>query len=278
MHLGCFAQCEVESELPQGFYLLTPDGERVLLPGSKAPAGLRLGQEVRVFLYLDSEDRPIATTQVPLAQTGEFAVLEVKEVNDYGAFLDWGIDKDLLLPYRHQLGELRPGDLCVVYVMEDGASGRIVATEKLRPFFDRETSVLRPGEKVELIAYDFQDDYIDCVIDKRYTGRLYGDPERTGLHIGDRREGYIQNVREDEKVDVSLSPVGYRATMSEADRVLRYLEEKGGFSPLGDHSDPAAIQEAFGMSKKAFKKILGGLYREGKVELQPDGTRLKKRS
>lgn len=275
MYLGIYNDCVVESRLPQGFYLVPQTGGRVLLPTSKAPIGLQLGDAIRAFIYLDSEDRPVATTQTPLAQVGEYAVLTVKEVNDFGAFLDWGIDKDLMLPYRNQLGEVRPGDPCVVFVLEDGTSGRIVATEKLRPFFDRETSVLSPGMKVDLVAYDFQDEWIDFVVNRQFTGRMYCSPDESNLHIGDQRTGYIQNVREDGKVDVSLSPVGYRAVMATADTILQQLRAQGGFLPLGDHSDPREIQAQLGISKKAFKKIIGGLFRQGLIELQPDGIRLR---
>lgn len=276
MLIGSMNHCRAEERLPQGVYLRTEDGGRVLLPNSKVPATLQPGQDIEVFLYLDSEDRPVATTQKPLAVVGEFAVLEVLEVNQIGAFLDWGIDKDLLLPYRHQLGELRRGDRCVVYVLFDEASGRIVATEKLRPFFDRDTQDLVPGQKVELAAYHFQEEGVDCVVDRRFTGRLHGDPARFKLYIGDERTGYIQNIREDGKIDLSLSPIGYRAVMATADDLLAKLRDADGFLPLGDHSDPAEIQARLGLSKKAFKKLVGGLYREGLVELSPDGIRLCK--
>lgn len=274
MRVGQYNECTVESRLPQGFYLLPETGGRVLLPTSKAPIDLKEHDAIRVFVYLDSEDRPVATTQQPLAIVGEFAVLTVKDVNDFGAFLDWGIDKDLLLPYRNQLGELRPGDPCVVHVLEDSASGRIVATEKLRPFFDRDTTPLHPSMKVDLVAYDFQEEWIDFIVNMQFTGRLHGDPARTNLHIGDCRTGYIQNVREDGRLDLSLSPVGYRAVMDTAETLLKHLRAEGGFLPLGDHSAPEEIQAALGISKKAFKKLIGGLFRQGIIEIQGDGIKL----
>ena len=275
MQIGQYNDCVVESLMPQGFYLLPTDGGRVLLPTSKAPIGLKPQDSIRGFVYLDSEDRPVATTQNPHAMVGDFAVLEVKEVNDFGAFLDWGIDKDLLLPYRNQLGEVRPGDRCVVYVLEDSVSGRIVATEKTRPFIDYDTSALHPGMKVDLIAYDFHPEWIDFLVNKQYTGRLHGDPSLRHLHIGDSIVGYIQNIREDAKVDISLNPVGYRAVMDTADSFLSYLKQEGGFVRLGDHSDPAEIQATLGISKKAFKKLIGGLFRQGIIELSDQGIRLK---
>src|SRR5574344_1741477 len=137
MLIGQYNLTRVQEEMPQGFYLETEDGDRVLLPGSKAPKDLHEGDELTVFIYIDNEGRPVATLQKPLATVGTFAVLEVKDVNETGAFLDWGLDKDMMLPFKQQLGELRVGDKCVVFILEDRLSGRIVATEKLKSFIDR---------------------------------------------------------------------------------------------------------------------------------------------
>lgn len=275
MHIGHFEYARVESQKPQGFYLEVESGGRVLLPTSKAPQDLQEGDELEVFIYVDNDGRPIATTQKPYATVGEFAVLEVKDVNDIGAFLDWGLDKDLLLPYKQQLGTLRPGDRCVVFILEDERTARIVATEKIKSFIDRDTRDLYISQKVDLAVYDVAPDFVDFLINYRYSGRLHLDPTNTDtFEIGDVGEGYIQNIREDGRISLSLKPIGYHATMDNAKAVMQKLEEAGGSLPFSDNSTPEEIQQEFGVSKKAFKKIIGGLFRQGRILIGDNGIRL----
>lgn len=275
MHIGQFEFARVEDIKPQGFYLEVESGGRVLLPGSKAPRDLQMGDELEVFIYVDNEGRPIATTQKPYATVGEFAVLEVKDVNDVGAFLDWGLDKDLFLPYKQQLGKLLPGDRCVVYIVEDERTARIVATEKIKAFIDRDPSALHISQKVDLAVYDVADDHVDFLVNYRYLGRLHLDASITDtFEIGDCGEGYIQNITEDGHISLSLKPVGYHATMDAADDVLQKIKDAGGFLPYSDSSSPEEIQQEFNLSKKAFKKIIGGLFRQGRIFIGNDGIRL----
>ena len=195
MHIGHFEYARVEDVKPQGFYLEVESGGRVLLPGSKAPEGLQEGDELEVFIYVDNEGRPIATIQKPYATVGDFAVLEVKDVNEVGAFLDWGLDKDLFLPYKQQLGKLLPGDRCVVYILEDERTARIVATEKIKAFIDRDTRDLHISQKVDLAVYDVAEDYVDFLVNYRYTGRLHLNSFiQDTFEIGDCGVGYIQNI------------------------------------------------------------------------------------
>ena len=275
MHIGQFEYARVEEIKPQGFYLEVESGGRVLLPGSKAPNDLCEGDELEVFIYVDNEGRPIATTQKPYATVGEFAVLEVKDVNDIGAFLDWGLDKYLFLPYKQQLGVLEPGDRCVVYILEDERTARIVATEKIKAFIDRNTRDLHISQKVDLVVYDVAEDYVDFLVNYRYSGRLHLDSTITDtFEIGDCGEGYIQNIREDGRISLSLKPVGYHATMDAADGIMKKLEAAGGRLPFSDSSSPEEIQQEFGLSKKAFKKVIGGLFRQGRILILNDGIRL----
>ena len=275
MHIGHFEYARVEDVKPQGFYLEVESGGRVLLPGSKAPEGLQEGDELEVFIYVDNEGRPIATIQKPYATVGEFAVLEVKDVNEVGAFLDWGLDKDLFLPYKQQLGKLLPGDRCVVYILEDERTARIVVTEKSKAFIDRDTRDLHISQKVDLAVYDVAEDYIDFLVNYRYTGRLHLNSFiQDTFEIGDCGVGYIQNIREDGGLSISLKPVGYHATMDAADDIIQKLEEAGGSLPYSDNSSPEEIQQEFGVSKKAFKKIIGGLFRQGRIFIGNDGIRL----
>lgn len=276
MEIGKINRARVDAIMPQGFYLKLETGGRILLPGNKNQFTLEEGEIIDVFVYMDSEDRPIATLDKPLAQVGEFAVLTVKEVNRIGAFLDWGLNKDLLLPYKQQLGELQRGDKCVVYVLLDEKSGRLVATEKIKSFLDTDTSELHIGERVELAAYEVTPDYVDFLVNYRYTGRLMVTRGMERIYIGDTMTGYIQRFTSDGKITLNLSPVGYKGIMNSESpaAILQKLEEAGGSLPYGDHSDPEIIRQEFGVSKKTFKKILGTLFREGKIILDDDGFRL----
>jgi predicted RNA-binding protein (virulence factor B family) len=276
MEIGKINRARVDAIMPQGFYLELETGGRILLPGNKNQFTLEEGEIIDVFVYMDSEDRPIATLDKPLAQVGEFAVLTVKEVNRIGAFLDWGLNKDLLLPYKQQLGELQRGDKCVVYVLLDEKSGRLVATEKIKSFLDTDTSELHIGERVELAAYEVTPDYVDFLVNYRYTGRLMVTRGMERIYIGDTMTGYIQRFTSDGKITLNLSPVGYKGIMNSESpaAILQKLEEAGGSLPYGDHSDPEIIRQEFGVSKKTFKKILGTLFREGKIILDDDGFRL----
>ncbi|MDR2581941.1 MAG: hypothetical protein LBC75_00490 [Fibromonadaceae bacterium] len=280
MFLGNYNDCTVLEELPQGFYVETQDGkDRVLLPKTKAPKNLNIGDSINLFIYLDNEARPVATTQKAKACVDEFAVLRVKDVNDVGAFLDWGLDKDLILPFNNQLGELEKNDTCVVRIFIDEKSGRISSTEKLRRYFDRDISELKEGMEVSLIAYDFQEErHIDFVINKRWTGRLYCNPVSTGLHIGDFCTGYIHSLREEDSlIALSLSPIGFDALVDKhKEALLKALKDNNGFLPFSDDSSPEEIRKNFGMSKKGFKKLAGKLWKQGVVELSPKGIKLVK--
>ena len=276
MELGKYNKARVESIMPQGYYLELETGGRVLLPGNQNKFQLELGEIVDVFVYMDSEDRPIATFDKPYAQAGEFAVLTVKEVNRFGAFLDWGINKDLMLPFKQQLGELQRGDKCVVYVLEDEKSGRLVATEKIKSFLDLNTEDLHIGERVQLAAYEVTPDYVDFLVNYRYTDRLMVQPGTPRIYIGDTMTGYIQRFTSDGKITLNLTPVGYKGIMNSESpaAIMEKLEAAGGFLPYGDHTDPETIRQEFGMSKKTFKKILGTLFKEGKIQLGDDGFRV----
>ena len=275
MEIGKINRARVDAIMPQGYYLELESGGRILLPGNKNQFTLEEGEIIDVFVYMDSEDRPIATLDKPFAQVGEFAVLTVKDVNRVGAFLDWGMNKDLFLPFKQQLGELRRGDKCVVYILEDEKSGRIVATEKIKSFLDTDTSVLHVGQKVQLAAYEVARDHVDFLVDYRYTGRLLTTPGMERIYIGDTMTGYIQRFTADGKITLNLTPVGYKGIMNSDSpaAILEKLEEAGGYLPYGDHSDPEVIRQEFGLSKKTFKKILGTLFREGKIILENDGFR-----
>lgn len=276
MDLGRYNRARVEEITPQGYYLELESGDRVLLPGNREKFTLEEGEILDVFVYTDSEDRPIATLEKPYAQVGEFAVLDVKDVNRFGAFLDWGLNKDLFLPFKQQLGELQRGDRCVVFILVDDKSNRIVATEKIKSFLDPDTSELHVGQRVQLAAYEVTKDHVDFLVDYRYTGCLMLTPGMERIYIGDTMPGFIQRFTADGKITLNLSPIGYKGLMKSDSpaAILRKLEEAGGSLPYGDHTDPEVIRQEFGMSKKTFKKLLGTLFRDGKIYISEDGISL----
>jgi len=275
MELGKYNRCQVVREIAYGAVLQCSSGKEVLLPRKYVPAGVRVGSVLTVFIYLDSEDRPVATTQEPLAQVDEFASLQVKEVNRTAAFLDWGLDKDLMLPFREQMFELRPGSWCVVRIYLDQASNRLVATQRLRPWLDSDVSFLRPGDECEAKFYEKHEHGLLAVIDGRWSGLLFQDDTPRGLGIGSVGRAWVKAVSPEGKIRISMTCVGYKAVMEEAQVVIDRLEAAGGSLPYNDFSDPKDILREFGLSKKAFKKIIGGLFKAGQIVISADGIRLK---
>ncbi len=260
-----------------GAFLDSADGD-VLLPGRYVPTEPepKTGDVLRVFVYRDTEDRLVATTERPLAKVDEFAALTVREVNAAGAWLDWGLDaKDLLLPWRQQRREVRPGEKIVVFVYLDDVSDRLVATAKFSRFLDPDTSSLEAGQGVGLLVANETDLGFSVIIEQRWSGVLYRNEVFQPLKVGDQVAGFIKRVRPDGKVDVALQASGYEEAVADATAtLLDALRAAGGRLPLSDSSDPAEIHRVLRMSKKTFKKALGQLYRAGVVTLDPAFTTL----
>lgn len=276
MNIGEYQTLKVARDTPHGLFLT--DGESdVLLPGNQCPPNLQPGDEIEVFLYTDSEDRPIATTRRPLAVAGEFAYLKVVAVAAGGAFFDWGLDKDLFCPRSQQRYPLREGHKALVRVYLDQASKRVVCTTKIERFLQNEGTGLSPGQKVGILVSDVAEDAVRAIVDGRYKGTLFPDELHEELRVGDRREAYVKAIREsDQRIALSLRPQGFAGALAERERVLGALREAGGTLRVSDRSSPAEIQRMFGMSKGAFKKLIGALYREKLIELSDDAIRLAK--
>ncbi len=257
---------------PQGVYLDGgPHGE-ILLPKALLPDWADTGDVVDVFVYRDSEDRPIATTRTPKATVGQFACLEVVEAHPtMGAFLDWGLEKDLLLPFREQKRPLRPGSKVVAYVMIDAQTDRIVASARINRHFDTTAPNYEPGEAVDLLVVKETPMGYRAIIENTHTGLLYKSELSAPLEYGERFEGFIKDVRPDGKIDLRRDAAGYRRVMPLAEEIFDELLEKGGFLPFNDKSAPDAIRDAFGVSKKAFKQALGSLYKQRCIVFDGDG-------
>ncbi|WP_129125479.1 CvfB family protein [Geomonas oryzae] len=273
LEIGKYNRLEVKKLSAIGAYLDSELGE-ILLPTKYMPPGLHHGEHLKVFVYLDSEDRLIATTLEPKAQVGEFALLEVKDVSRVGAFLEWGLEKDLLVPFREQPRPMQKGERYMVRVYLD-PSGRIAASARLAKFLEKSPAGLKEGQEVELTLYEFGDLGAKVIIDGRYDGLLFRSELFGSYQVGDTLPGYIGKIRNDGKIDVTLRKSGKQDAAGGRETLLRILSERGGFLPVGDKSPPELIAEMFRMSKKSFKTLIGNLYKEGVIEITKDGIRLR---
>ena len=273
--IGKYNKLKVLRETGSGYFL---DGEElgdILLPGKYAPSGMHAEDEVEVFLYFDSEDRIIATTDDPYCEVGEFALLEVVDVNETGAFLNWGLQKDLLVPFREQKVKMEPGSWHIVYVYIDDKTNRIAASAKVDKFLGKETVSFQPGEEVELFIYGPCPLGFNAIINQSHWGMLYASEVFQPLNRGENITGYISKIREDRKIDVSLYPAGFKKAATSSELIVEFLKRNDGFMKLTDKSPAEDIYETFGISKKNFKMALGSLYKERIVEIRPDGVKLK---
>lgn len=273
-YLGHFNRLQVNKIAEHGVYLDAAWMGNVLLPNRYVPEGCREGDKLGVFIYLDSEDRFIATTQRPKAQVGEVASLKVQEVNKVGAFLDWGLPKDLLVPFNQQQKTMEVGRSYVVYVYVDEETNRIAASSKLNKFIEKNPEGYTQGQAVDLVITEKTDLGYAAVIDHQYWGLLFYSDVVKPLKAGQRIKGYIKRIRPDGKVDLSLQAPGFAKVEDLSVRVLRELNEQGGFLALSDKSPPELIYERFGVSKKAFKMTIGNLYKKRMITLEDGGIRL----
>ena len=269
---GKYNQLEVKSKASVGIFL-TDGIEDILLPQRYAPSGLHEGDTLEVFVYLDNENRPIATTEKPFAQVGDFAFLEVKEVNQHGAFLDWGISKDLFVAFPEQRRAMDKGQDYLVYVFIDETSGRIAATSRWSRYL-LAPDELETGEEVELLIAEKTDLGYRAIINNLHDGLIYKNEVFEELELGDRRRGFIRVVREDGKVDLRLQAEGYSNVENSRHIILHYLRENGGLIPLGDKSPAEDIYQLLKISKKTFKKTIGGLYKQRLITMSDDEVRL----
>lgn len=262
-------------ETKHGMYLQDDEGEEVLLPSKYVPADLKVDDEIDVFIYYDSQDREIATTQKPIISPYGFAYLDCVDVAPFGAFMDWGLDRDLLIPNAEQAYPLTVGQSYLTYLFVDEQE-RITGTTHVDRCFSNEDFDLKIGDEVDLLVYQFTDMGVKVVIDDMYTGLLYRDQVQSPLRHGDRTTGYISKIRAENKIDVSLHRFGYNKVIDNKDRIIEVLNNAGGFLPLHDKSEPDKIKHHLQISKKVFKKAIGGLYKDKKIRIEPDGIYLIK--
>ncbi|MGI6232128.1 MAG: S1 RNA-binding domain-containing protein [Prevotella sp.] len=246
----------------------------ILMPAKYVPEGTKIGDLVHCFVYLDQEERLIATTEHPIAQVGDFAWLECAWVNQFGAFLDWGVMKNVFCPFSEQKRKMERGQHYLVYIYIDEESYRIVATAKIDRWISNRHPEYRPNEEVDLLVWQKTPLGFKVIVDNTYAGLIYDDQIFQSVHSGDRLQGYVQQVRPDGKIDVCLQPAGRRGTTDFADTLLDWLKQHDGFCPLGDKSDPEDIKRLFKVSKKVFKRAVGDLYKRRLVTIEDKGVKL----
>ena len=272
IQLGKYQTLEISRLSDFGAYMRAPGTEtpEVLLPSRYVPENPQAGDTVEVFVYKDSEDRPVATTERPYASVGEFAYLSVKAVNDVGAFLDWGLAKDLLVPFREQHVRMRRGGIYLVYIYVDNATGRIVASAKIDKFLGNVLPEYKEGQKVRALVTEHTEIGYKCIVDNLHHGMLYSNELFSPVEVEDTIAAFVKRVRPDGKIDLTVSDRAGRRTDAVADRLLAYLASGDGI-PVGDRSDPELISRLFGCSKRDFKQAVGHLYRKKKIVVASDG-------
>ena len=274
IELGKFNQLEVVKQVDFGMYLDGGEEGEILLPTRYVPEDCKVGDWLNVFLYLDNEERLIATTLTPLVQVGEFACLEVSWVNQFGAFLNWGLMKDLFVPFSEQKMKMQVGNKYVIHAYIDDESFRIVASAKVDRYLSKEKAPYQPGEEVNILIWQKTDLGFKAIIENMYSGLLYDSEIFQTLHTGDTLKAYIKQVREDGKIDLILQKPGFEKVDDFSKTLYHYIADHGGRIGLNDKSPAEEIYDVFGVSKKTFKKAVGDVYKKRLILLHEDGIEL----
>ncbi len=273
--IGGINSLRVVKLVPFGVYLDGGEHGEILMPTRYVPEGCSVDDTVEAFIYLDSEDRIIATTEKPYAKVGEFAFLKAVSVARMGAFLDWGLSKDLFVPFREQKQEMEVGKSYLVFVYFDFDSKRIAASAKIEKFLDNTIPDYTEGQEVDLIIINESDLGFNAIVNQNHTGVIYKNEVFQPLAKGDRLKGYIKKIRDDEKIDLILQKPGYEKVDSVSQSILDVLRQNNGYLAVTDKSEPEQIYSLFQISKKTFKKAIGGLYRDRLILIEDDGIRLR---
>lgn len=276
IELGKFNVLEITKEVDFGLYLDGGENGEILLPSRYVPQDYHIGDFLTVFLYLDNEERLIATTLTPFIQVGQFACLEVAWVNQFGAFLNWGLMKDLFVPFREQKMKMQVGRKYVVHAHIDEESFRIVGSAKVERYLSKEFPPFSPGEEVTVLVWQKTDLGFKVIVNNEFSGLLYDNEVFQPLETGVSTKAFVKQVREDGKIDLMLQKPGFRRIGDFSDGLLQYLTEHNGFTPLNDKSPAEEIYDTFGVSKKTFKQAVGDLYKKRLIALEKDGIKLVK--
>lgn len=273
LHIGRYNELTVNRRVDFGLYLKGGEVE-VLLPNKYVPEGTKEGDVLNVFVYTDSEDRPIATTLKPYATVGEFAYMKVKAVNNIGAFLDWGLEKDLFVPFKEQERKMEEGRSYIVFLYLDLNSDRVTASAKINRFIEKEEVELMEGDVCDLLIANRTDLGYNAIINNRYIGVIYQNEIFQPIGTGDRVKGFVKRIREDNKIDLTLQKSGGALVDDSRSRILKALKDNNGFLPLTDNSSPEEISRILMISKKAFKKTIGNMYKNRLIDIVDGGIKL----
>lgn len=276
IQLGQINTLEILRETDHGIYLVDEEKNEVLLPNRYVPESFKIWDKIDVFVYLDNEERPVASTDFPYVKRDDYAVLRCSQVTDYGAFLDWGLVKELFCPFKEQAFPMKKGGWYLIYCFLDEKTDRLVASSKTNQFLDNKELTVKEFEEVDLIVSHPSDIGMNVIVNKKHTGLIYKDNIFTDLSIGDRLKGVVKKIRPGNKLDISLGQVGYRNIEPNAQLILNALQDNEGYLNLSDKSDPEVIKNTLQMSKKNFKKSVGALYKQHAIEIKPDGIYLVK--
>lgn len=271
IELGNYNELEVLRDTSVGLFLGSKTGTEILLPNKYVPKSIEIGDQLMVFCYLDHEERPIATTLKPTVIRNKFGFLQVVEVNKIGAFMNWGLEKHLLVPFSEQRNKMKEGQWYVVHCYMDDISFRLVASNKIDKFLKNENLKVREREEVDLLFTRLTDLGWEVIINDVHKGLVYSNEIFKRVAVGDRTKGYVKNIRPDNKLDISLQAIGEKVLEPAANAIYERLNSHGGFLPLHDKSDPLQIKQELQMSKKTFKKGIGTLYKARKIEIKEDG-------
>jgi hypothetical protein len=274
IQLGKYNDLIVKKEVDFGVYMDGGEGLEILMPAKYVPRGTKPGDTIHCIVYQDAEARLIATTERPYATVGEFASLKINQVNAIGAFADWGVSKELLIPHREQAVDMEVGKRYIIYIYVDDKSGRLVGSAKTDRFLDNVPPAYEPNQEVDVLVAKPTPLGYKCIIENQHTGLIYRDQIFRQVHIGEHLRAWVKGVREDGKIDLSLQPMGYRNVIEPTEQaVLRALHLNNGFLNLTDKSDPEVIAGILHCSKKNFKKAVGALYKQRRIVIEEDGIR-----
>ena len=274
INIGEYNTLEIIREAEQGLYLADSEGEEVLLPNRYVPKEFKIWDKMKLFVYLDNEERPVATTDEPHVIKGQFAMLRCSEVAPFGAFLDWGLVKELFCPFKEQAFKMKRGGWYLIYCYLDETTNRLVASSKTNHYLDNKELTVQQFDEVDLIISHPSEIGMNVIVNNIHSGLIFNDDIFKELSVGDRMKGTVKKIRPGNKLDISLGKVGYRNIEPNAETILHELEDNGGFLNLTDKSSPEDIKNGLEMSKKNFKKAVGSLYKQKLIEIKDDGIYL----
>lgn len=274
LEIGQYHRLIIDRETEPGLFLRDREGNEVLLPNKYIPESFDLEGEIEVFVYLDHEERPVATTLEPMVKLDEFALLKCVEVTEFGAFLDWGLEKHLFVPFKEQASPMRIGSWYLIFCYLDLETQRLVASSKVHAFLDNSDLSVEPFEEVDLIVSNKSDLGYNVIINQIHLGLIYHDDIFQPINVGDELKGFIKKTRPDGKIDVILQRPGYRSIEPNAQTILDELAQNGGYLEVTDKSSPQKIQRLLQMSKKSFKRAAGNLYKQRQINIKDDGIYL----